>query len=1140
MLAGNRGKRPGFAGELRVMTASYDEASDRAFARFVRTRDPDDLAAVFDAVAPRLALVAQQLVGDPHAAEDLVQTTFLEALRAVDRFEPGRPVRPWLTTILTRRAANELRRRRRHGTPGDDQGIGDHDHPADPVQHAVDAELVERVEAALAALPTEQRQALTLRLLHGLRPVDIARALERPLGTVHAQLHRGLAALRGRLPAGLLTLWAAMLGDEARAAARETVLAAARAFGRTGTPLVVVGGLRVAMAALLLAVVAGGGWLWWNSVRESESQPSPSTPTAAVARSSGGDDLGAVGSAAALARTGLLPTTAADLSGPRATLRGRIVAAEDRAPLAHVAVEVRGGDDVTSSVTDAEGRFVVRCVADAARGVRLGAAAGDRRIAAFVELPALTPGADLDLGDLPLEQAVTVRLRARVRGSGAPPPAGVRLGLVRDDVGARRWILDRAWRPAFDAPSPVMLDAEGRSPSFVVAPGRWRVARFDRLAGRIESAPMSVAAGDDALEHPVEVVLPDAGSAVTGQVVDSAGQPLPGGTPIVLEVVADGSTVMQDLGDGGAFRFGPFDAVQAAAGLRVVRVGAGPAELDGTAWTVHEVTPGTLLRPGVAAQVRVATVSPATWTLAVRGGDRVRWARTPIASSPAGCWCAPAGEASRGVGPVDRLGVAHPGERWVSVRSDDRPGTAVVGLPVRFTAGVPTITTVDLGATTAWRIEIVDERGVAVVGAQVELLRRLGDLPGMPASEVALESLFERGLEPPVVDVVGPGALTGPDGVAVLETNAWLGAAARLRVRSARHLADEVALPERARSTEVRRVLLREAMTWHGRVGPLDVLDAWTATPAERAFLDGFAEGAARLDERRPFLVLRDPDGEDVARVRIDAEGCFVSGPLAARGAHAVELALGLSTGAAGRVEQRVLLGTWPLAGHAPGERVVYDLSEFRPARLSGRVFLDGRPLVDGVVRIAAESVDPSRSVPSRSVTFARDVRTDGGGRFAVADALLPGRYRLAVVRSGAGLDELVWSEGTVDLPPGAEVVHEVRAVTRAWSVRVETAAGRPASGRRVGWRIATSGDPLRGSSAGIGLPLPVDAAGVVRIAPLPVPDRAPHGIELLVVDEGADPGRIDLALGQGGVTRYGPFPVDGAAPTLRLGERAR
>jgi DNA-directed RNA polymerase specialized sigma24 family protein len=79
------------------------------YERWRQQRDLEALAAVFDAAAPELLRVARHLVRDEAAAEDLVQTTFLEVLRQPHRFTPGAPLVPWLVGIL----ANHARKHRR-------------------------------------------------------------------------------------------------------------------------------------------------------------------------------------------------------------------------------------------------------------------------------------------------------------------------------------------------------------------------------------------------------------------------------------------------------------------------------------------------------------------------------------------------------------------------------------------------------------------------------------------------------------------------------------------------------------------------------------------------------------------------------------------------------------------------------------------------------------------------------------------------------------------------------------------------------------------------------------------------------------------------------------------------------------------
>ena len=74
------------------------------FARFARRADAGALSSVFDRTAPTLLRLAIHLCGDATEAEDLVQATFVVAIEQAQTYDPGRPLLPWLTGILAKKA----------------------------------------------------------------------------------------------------------------------------------------------------------------------------------------------------------------------------------------------------------------------------------------------------------------------------------------------------------------------------------------------------------------------------------------------------------------------------------------------------------------------------------------------------------------------------------------------------------------------------------------------------------------------------------------------------------------------------------------------------------------------------------------------------------------------------------------------------------------------------------------------------------------------------------------------------------------------------------------------------------------------------------------------------------------------------
>jgi RNA polymerase sigma-70 factor (ECF subfamily) len=236
---------------------------ERDFAAWLDRRDADALARVFDATGGRLLLLAAHLAGSGEQAQDLVQATFVAAMARGASWDRARPLWPWLAAILH----NELLMERRRGRRRREVDLAAaHDAASaapGPQQVAASEEAFAAVLGAIDALPLPYRQVLRLRLVHGLRPVDIARSLEVPVGTVRAQLHRGLEQLRSALPAGVAGVLALLsVGDDALLAqVRERVLehaaAMAPATGAVATWSLLGGWLSMKGKTIAVVVAAG-------------------------------------------------------------------------------------------------------------------------------------------------------------------------------------------------------------------------------------------------------------------------------------------------------------------------------------------------------------------------------------------------------------------------------------------------------------------------------------------------------------------------------------------------------------------------------------------------------------------------------------------------------------------------------------------------------------------------------------------------------------------------------------------------------------------------------------------------------------------------------------------------------------------
>lgn len=161
--------------------------------------DQAAFGALFDALAPRLLSFFQRAVADRALAEDLLQLTFERVHAARERYHLGSPVRPWLFTIAARVRIDELRRRYRLPSTGDDSEL---DRVADTGaatdaeqqldQHARDL----RVREAIDALPASQRVVVHLHRFEGMTFGEIGRVLGVQEGAVRLRAFRAYERLR--------------------------------------------------------------------------------------------------------------------------------------------------------------------------------------------------------------------------------------------------------------------------------------------------------------------------------------------------------------------------------------------------------------------------------------------------------------------------------------------------------------------------------------------------------------------------------------------------------------------------------------------------------------------------------------------------------------------------------------------------------------------------------------------------------------------------------------------------------------------------------------------------------------------------------------------------------------------------------
>ncbi|HLF56030.1 MAG TPA: sigma-70 family RNA polymerase sigma factor [Thermoanaerobaculia bacterium] len=151
--------------------------------------------------------LALNLLGDPDEALDLSQEVFLRVFRTLSRFRGQSALRTWIYRIVINQARNRQRwwrrRRRQDQVSLDDylRTFGDVESRRDvlPDRLLASKETAARIRRALDRLPFDQRTALVLREVDGLRYEEIAFSLDVAIGTVKSRLTRARQALRAEL-----------------------------------------------------------------------------------------------------------------------------------------------------------------------------------------------------------------------------------------------------------------------------------------------------------------------------------------------------------------------------------------------------------------------------------------------------------------------------------------------------------------------------------------------------------------------------------------------------------------------------------------------------------------------------------------------------------------------------------------------------------------------------------------------------------------------------------------------------------------------------------------------------------------------------------------------------------------------------
>lgn len=802
---------------------------------------------------------------------------------------------------------------------------------------------------------------------------------------------------------------------------------------RTGTWLIV----------LLLGLFAAfAAWSAWPPVVADPGGTSDGSAAAAVPVDGSIDGVPTEfegGSASREVVEDAAPARAED-SSESFRVRGRCVHARTRAPIPACAVHgvVHGvvadeplGEPIGSS--DAEGSFYIALDVDGDRDVELRLiAAGFAPSGARLRRPA--PGAELELGDVPLLPAVEIHGTIVDDGGAAIVDAGIMFVMV---------LPEHDHRVAPETTLRARSDARGsfrfERPAW---PGEWYVGVQDTGA-LVGPRSVRLVEGESPFELRITVERPDPSLAIRGTVVDEAGQPLAGIEASFAGAGFRGQGRSRTDGSFVAHRAGPAMGLQKAG----IQVGASdprgryeqvaPVDRQEIDWGHDGVR--IVMRPRATLGVRVvdergASVTDyALFAFQDLGDGLVRYSRIKV-------------RGHHDEGRCELVGLRRGRNALVVVpRRDDLGATDVIRFDVESAVGQGLVVTVP--SLVATRFEVETTGGRPVAESRVEILRPLvwGADEFVP-DPIDIDDLDRQGRVPHAVRVGA--AITDDAGACVLRVPPG---AYGLRVRGPTHVTHERRLEVTAAGAPV-RIVVSIGGTLVGSLAPASAVERMHELTREgrdqRVAVVLSKEGAddieAEVDASGRFELRGIPPGDYDAKVRYWMRNNSVQNGDVACPVGPVTIVDGAET-------------AWNAT-----------VNHMLPGSVRGRVLVDGEPLREVHCFLRASAAGRARSVR---------VATDADGWF---DAVVPrDDYGFAITlpsQPGPGWVYMVLPD-RCRVEPNSEHEWFVSTTLRRIRLRLLDRDRQPVVAQQI--RLDVSGFHLPGR-------LISDAAGVVELAPAP------------------------------------------------------
>lgn len=172
------------------------DSSDAGILKIYSKNKHQGLELLYERYKKYVYTIAYHYAGNREDALDLTQEVFVSIFKNLDGFKVEFSLLPWVKRITVNRCLNFLRDRKQSlsldRTDEDGDSIRDHLSSSEDTESQVFyLDTKQSLEKAIRNLPPNERMAVILRHMKGMKYEEIAKIMNLPLGTVKTSLHRG-------------------------------------------------------------------------------------------------------------------------------------------------------------------------------------------------------------------------------------------------------------------------------------------------------------------------------------------------------------------------------------------------------------------------------------------------------------------------------------------------------------------------------------------------------------------------------------------------------------------------------------------------------------------------------------------------------------------------------------------------------------------------------------------------------------------------------------------------------------------------------------------------------------------------------------------------------------------------------------